>query len=57
MTTMTILVGDQIDLITVADPEEVKDDKNYYENFNDCNKIILKKVAEDKLLGSLTLTP
>ena len=43
-----------IPVITVVGTGEIRDRKNYNENFNDYNKIILKRVEEDKLLESLT---
>ena len=43
-----------ISVITLVGTGEIRDGKNWYENFKDCNKIILKRVEEDKLPESLT---
>ena len=51
---MMVMMVVVIPVITVVGTGEIRDRKNYNENFNDYNKIILKRVEEDKLLESLT---
>ena len=48
---MMMMMMTVIPVITVVGTGEIRDGKNCYENFKDCNKIILKRVEEDKIAG------
>ena len=54
MMVMMVMMVVLIPVITVVGTGEIREGKNCYENFKDYNKIILKRVEEDKLLESLT---